>query len=497
MKRDIYELIEKMIDKKVKGADTYINNGSRWLIFTDEKKWIFELTKEGTLWYNYYFFENIFKIISLNVVDNQHHITKWVENFIRNGVKDTGAGVIHLPSKVEDTIQNGVKNTFQFLYQSELEVEDTIQNGVKNTDWCQIGTSTSIEDAIQNGVKETNGIKPFLFIPVEVVIQNGVKETKHNPFEDGLAMEEAIQNGIKVTIDQWNQNRPSVKDVLEKGVKHTEYGDWLDGDERFDDIIKNGIKETNLEDHHRLREVVQTVKNGIKETTPGGYLGSVEMKGKTVHQFEHSKQDDDVKDVIKNGIKHTEISWSNFDRVDDVLEKSIKKTEAAALFDESKIDTVISEGIKETHDDVMPHTGRVEGVIKNGVKKTVDALSSRLPNPVKDVIKNGVKICIPSRTPLYNPMDFSVQYRENHRLDDVASVLEKGIKEVQPLPSQEGNMDWGNYYHKQEDRTKPHTKYVDDVITNGIKKTKAMDEWVNTDRIVDGVISKGVKKSPI
>jgi hypothetical protein len=31
-------------------------------------------------------------------------------------------------------------------------------------------------------------------------------------------------------------------------------------------------------------------------------------------------------------------------------------------------------------------------------------------------------------------MDFSVQYRENHRLDDVASVLEKGIKEVQPLP---------------------------------------------------------------
>ena len=134
MSRDIYELLEKMIDKKVKGADTYINNGSRWLIFTDEKKWIFELTKEGTLWYNYYFFERIFKLISLNVVENQHHITKWVENFI----------------------------------------------------------------------------------------QNGVKETKHNPFEDGLAMEDAIQNG----------------------VKHTEYGDWLDGDERFDDIIENGIKET-------------------------------------------------------------------------------------------------------------------------------------------------------------------------------------------------------------------------------------------------------------
>jgi hypothetical protein len=88
-------------------------------------------------------------------------------------------------------------------------------------------------------------------------------------------------------------------------------------------------------------------------------------------------------------------------------------------------------------------------------------------------------------------MDFSVQYRENHRLDDVASVLEKGIKEVQPLPSQDGNMDYSNYYYRQGVPSKPHTKYVDDVITNGIKKTKAMDEWVNTDRIVDGVISNG------
>ena len=145
-----------MIDKKVKGADTYINNGNRWLIFTDEKKWIFELTEVGTLWYNYYFFERIFKLISLNVGENQHHITKWVENFIQNGVKET------------------------FL------VEGTRIGIVENT------------------------------------VQNGVKETKHNTFEDGLAMEEAIQNG----------------------VKHTEYGDWLDGDERFDDIIKNGVKET-------------------------------------------------------------------------------------------------------------------------------------------------------------------------------------------------------------------------------------------------------------
>ena len=152
MKKLIFSTIEKFI----KGVDTYNNNGSVWLIFTDEKKWVIELTKEGTLWYNYYFFQDIFKYFSLDVVENQRYITEWFELFIQNGVKET------------------------FL------VEGTRIGIVENT------------------------------------IQNGVKETKHNTFEDGLAMEEAIQNG----------------------VKHTEYGDWLDGDERFDDIIKNGVKET-------------------------------------------------------------------------------------------------------------------------------------------------------------------------------------------------------------------------------------------------------------
>jgi hypothetical protein len=395
-----YEMVKELIDFNCKGVDTYNHNGSTWLIFTDNKKWVIELTKEKTLWYNYYFFTGVFKYLSLDVVDNQHYITKWVEDTIINSVKSTKGEYYKEIQKVEYTIQNGVRCTQATPFETRKGVEDTIQNGVKHTSWHEpLLLGTKVEDTIQNGVKKTYSDK----IPheydwtdqfteeIEGIIQNGVKHTEKSLQIDGSCV---------------------IEDVLREGVKHTEYGDWLDGDERLDDIIDNGVK----------------------ETTPGGYLGSVEMKGKTVHQFEHSKQDDDVKDVIKNGIKHTEISWSNFDRVDDVLEKSIKKTEAAALFDEeSKMDTVISNGIKETHDDAYHHTGRVGGVIKNGVKQ-----------------------CIPSHTPLYNPMDFSVQYRENHRLDDVASVLEKGIK-----------------------------------------KTKVMDEWVNTDRIVDGVISSGVKKSPI
>ncbi len=150
---EMKDIFFELMDYQIEGVDTYFYKGSRWLIFTDDKKWVIELTKDGTLWYNYYFFEKAMKLISLGVVGNQHYITEWVENTIQNGVKETNSQTII--TTVEDTIQNGVKETFL--------VEGRRIGIVKNT------------------------------------IQNGVKETKHNTFENGLAMEEVIQNGVKET----------------------------------------------------------------------------------------------------------------------------------------------------------------------------------------------------------------------------------------------------------------------------------------------------------
>ena len=387
MKKLIFSTIEKFI----KGVDTYNNNGSVWLIFTDEKKWVIELTKEGTLWYNYYFFQDIFKYFSLDVVENQRYITEWFELFIQNGVKHTDWCQIGTSTSIEDAIQNGVKHIQWWTNQRKNPIEDTIQNGVKETRWLEVGKTPDVEDAIQNGVKET----------------------KHNLWDGGLAMEEAIQNGVKeikeVSDDSlWIEFfKVKCKQTIRDGVKRTELGGKDRKIDEIKDIVENGIKETNLEEHHRLREVVQTVKNGIKETTPGGYLGSVEMKGKKVHQFESPKQNNEVEDVIENKVKET-----------------------------------------------SPHFLEI-----------------------------------------LNPINFEPVIKEMKRMNEVNIVLEDGIKEVRPLPSQEGNKDWGDYYYRQADRNKAHIKYVDDAITNGIKKTKAMDEWVNTDRIIDGVIRDGIKET--
>ena len=280
MSRDIYELLEKMIDKKVKGADTYINNASRWLIFTDEKKWIFELTKEGTLWYNYYFFERIFKLISLNVGENQHHITKWVENFVQNGVKQTQWGTNQRKNPIEDAIQNGVKETFLVEGTRNRIVEDTIQNGVKRILPESIPDSFGINDAIQNGVKETyHGIRQRIS-EIEDTIQNGVTNTQPNLLMSELTIEETIQNGIKETnphfleilnpmnfepVTKEMKRMNEVNIVLEKGIKETKYCE-LHSLMRADHIIRDGIKETwGYEKQPQIR-VTEVINEGIKET---------------------------------------------------------------------------------------------------------------------------------------------------------------------------------------------------------------------------------------
>jgi hypothetical protein len=284
MNNKLKKIIFDLIDSKTKGVDTYNHNGSMWLIFTDQMKWVIEFTKQGTLWYNFSFFQQFFRYLSLDVIENQHYITEWVESILQNGVGYTSPTGELEPVRVEDTIQNGVRNTDWSCLPMKSSVEDTIQNGVKETTPSgYLGSiemkgkivhqlespkqNEEVEDVIENGVRNTEGVEILSNLLVEDTIQNGVKETKPEYLEGDLAMEEVIQNGIKETIDQWNQNRPSVKDVVEKGVKLTHLGGKDRKIGEIKDIVENGVKLTNsslqIDGSCVVEDVIQ---NGIKET---------------------------------------------------------------------------------------------------------------------------------------------------------------------------------------------------------------------------------------
>jgi hypothetical protein len=153
---ELKQIVFTIFNTQVKDADVYYNNGSTWLIFTNKKKWVFELTKEGTLWYNYYFFKNFFELLSLDVIENQNYITEWVGNTIQNGVKYTQKVVVRQLAFVDDTIQNGVKETKHNPFEDGLAMEEAIQNGVKETKMEEHHRLREVVQTVNNGVKKTN-----------------------------------------------------------------------------------------------------------------------------------------------------------------------------------------------------------------------------------------------------------------------------------------------------------------------------------------------------
>jgi predicted RNA-binding protein len=191
------KMFHKIMEFKLKDADTYYNHGSTWIILTDKKQWVIELTKEGVLWYNYYFFQSIFTGLMgfEDTAKNQDYITKWVENFIQNGVKETKPEYLEGDLAMEEVIQNGVKHTEPGGYLGSIEmkgkivhqlespkqneeVEDVIENGVKLTNSSlQIDGSCVVEDVIQNGIKETWGYSRQPQQRVNEIINGSIKET--------------------------------------------------------------------------------------------------------------------------------------------------------------------------------------------------------------------------------------------------------------------------------------------------------------------------------
>jgi len=340
------KIINLLINNWTKGVDTYTHNGSTWLIFSESKQWVIELTESKTLWYNYNFFKELFSLTSMDVVDNQHYITKWVEDNLINKVKDTileknitegevegiiEMGVIQtnlannrIIERVEDTIKNGVKETFNFDEKHSLSyeqgvkklVEDTIKNGVRHIEigWHQCN---NVDDAIEKGVKETMFNQGHKQLTVKNIIENGVKETNKSLRIDGsLVIEDTIQNGVKLTQFNDNENKSWVEGVIKNGVKETKTpgkdGDilstieWMKENKSnsytkmIDDVIDNGVKETFDTEFMPKAIVEDIIQNGVKETKVCHYT---DPKTNLIHV----RWPDEIDDVIQNGTKNPSV----------------------------------------------------------------------------------------------------------------------------------------------------------------------------------------------
>ena len=204
--KKLEKLVFGLFDQMVESADKYVTKeGSTWLIFTEEKRWVVEFTKDKTLWFNYNLFQSELELIGKDCTEEKDLIKNWFESRFL-GIKP-----------VEDTIQNGVKHTLFSKTVQDVHVEDTIQNGVKHTQGLHFDLQGTVEDTIQNGVKHTFGVE----------------------FRTSSTVENTIQNGVRQIFISKNTPIGRVEDTIQNGVRHVKDGDWLDQDDRIEEIIQN------------------------------------------------------------------------------------------------------------------------------------------------------------------------------------------------------------------------------------------------------------------
>ena len=252
------KIVNELISSSIRGVDVYRWKDATWLIFTDETRWVVELTDEGTLWYNYKFFKDVFKYVSIDVgTEIDGHIIQWANDFfyvdcahrsaayprdkgrnetpkvLENGIKDTqGRGKNHgdeFEWHTRAVIDNGIKevNNSDSIHR-KMRAENLVPRIIKNA-------KPNIEYSEQTGVydPDCNGNKTEIWRIVEE-IKPSIWTTKR-----GVDIHDLMCSG----------NTTDISSITKNGIKNI-YPDQNSGDDGYnwsnefeaDKVIEGGIK---------------------------------------------------------------------------------------------------------------------------------------------------------------------------------------------------------------------------------------------------------------
>jgi hypothetical protein len=227
------KIVNKLITSSIKGVDVYRWKNATWLIFTDETRWVVELTDEGTLWYNYSFFNNVFKYVSMDLdQQTEKYIIGWAnEHFFKVSALRS---IANNPDKdrceTEKVLENGIKEVYDSSStHRQMRAENLLGRIIRDV-------KPNIEYSEQTGVydPDCNGNKTEIWRIVEEVKPNIVD----------VLFEEQIRCYYDPTC---HANNIMITNIIEEGIKNT-YPDMIPGDYNWQDefdadkVIDGGTK---------------------------------------------------------------------------------------------------------------------------------------------------------------------------------------------------------------------------------------------------------------
>ena len=213
------KIINELINNSIRGVDTYRFKESTWLIFSDNPRWVVELTDSGTLWFNYKFFVDVLSYVSLTPRDGSQYITEWAKDYFfrpLNEYQTFDSDAIHRENSAVSVVQRGIKKT---------DTNKVMSNPKLNNLLCP-ANFIEIYKVVEEGILKTVADDALRLWDIKMVsVKGSIKETKENHFEEWEYVGHIVDEGIKNTYPDMNPN---------------DY-DWSD-EFKADKVIKDGEK---------------------------------------------------------------------------------------------------------------------------------------------------------------------------------------------------------------------------------------------------------------
>jgi hypothetical protein len=274
------KIVNELISSSIKGVDVYRWKNATWLIFTDETRWVVELTDEGTLWYNYKFFKDVFKYVSITVgTEMDGYIIQWANDFF---YKDCAHRTAAYPmdkarNETPKVLEGGIKETKERGKNRgdvlEWQTIDVIDKGIKEVyDSSSTHRQMRAENLIPRIVKD---VKPnrvtvhdekmdrFYYDPncsannteIFLIVEEGVKKVKPN-------IEYSEQSGV--FHPDCAANHVKIEKVIDEGIKEIKPSIWT---------TKRGVDIHDLMCSGNTTDISSIVNKGIKNIYPDQMSG--------------------------------------------------------------------------------------------------------------------------------------------------------------------------------------------------------------------------------
>ena len=335
------KIVNELISSSIRGVDVYRWKDATWLIFTDETRWVVELTDEGTLWYNYKFFKDVFKYVSITVgTEMDGHIIQWANDFF---YKDCAHRSAAYPrdkdrTKTFKVLENGIKDTQgrgkNHGDEFEWHTRAVIDNGVKEiNDSSSIHRKMRAENLVPRIIKDVK--------PNRVTITNEKMDRFYydlNCRANNTEIFWIVEEGVKKV-------KPNIEYSQQSGVFHP---DCVANHVKIEKVVEEGVKE--------IKPSTWTTKRGI-------HISDLMCNGNTT----------DINIIVNNGIKNIypdQISgdqgynWSNEFKADNVIQGGIKVIPLPTIKDLRGY----TDYYNTKEDRTKPHTEYVKDAIEGGTK---------------------------------------------------------------------------------------------------------------------------------